>query len=286
MTGRAGALPVILPLLGYGRGTDSMSPSVNTTSWLSSIWSLLQGCGISRMVARATAASSSVNMRSLLPRWSAVTCAFSGQVCAEETSQRSNGNQRPGCGRKAFVILSDTPRASGSAKMSDQLLAASSSEAHARAVSDAYRQHYELLYFIVASRFRLPEPEAENVVHDVFVNFIRHRDHIEHERAWLVAAVCNAARDYLKSPQRRTVDRLPERSAFPGDAIVARLDIAALMCLLDSKCRDVLYRRHVDGCSLAEIATAYATTTSYAKTLIHRCLTTARAMLFRSRRTV
>jgi RNA polymerase sigma factor (sigma-70 family) len=185
----------------------------------------------------------------------------------------------------AFAILGDTPAAAPAAAMSDQLLMPRGTEADERA-DNAFREHYALLYFIAASRFRLPEPEAENVVQDVFVNFLRHRHHIANERSWLVAAACNASRDYWRSPHRREQPAVPERSASPVEQIAASLDVKALMRALPGKCRELLHRRYCDGCSPDELAKQYATTTGYAKIMLHRCLTAARALLVVSRRAV
>jgi len=169
--------------------------------------------------------------------------------------------------------------------MSDQLLTPSGTKADERA-DNAFREHYDLLYFIAASRFRLPEPDAENVVQDVFLNFLRHRDHIDNERSWLVAAACNASRDYWRSPHRRADRTVPERSTSPADQIAAHLDVKALMRSLPGKCRELLHRRYCDGCSPDELAKLYATTTGYAKIMLHRCLTAARALLAVSRRVI
>lgn len=148
----------------------------------------------------------------------------------------------------------------------------------------AYREHYGLLHFIAVARFHVPLPDAENVVHDVFVRFLRHQDRITNDRAWLVAAVCNAARDYWRAPERRTKADLPQRGASPVDALGAKVDVATLMHGLPDRCRDLLRRRFYYGCSSDELATTYATTTGYVKVMVHRCLTAARALLVGARR--
>jgi RNA polymerase sigma factor (sigma-70 family) len=168
--------------------------------------------------------------------------------------------------------------------MSDHTLAPRETEPNEGA-DNAFRENYELLYFIAASRFRLPEPDAENVVQDVFLNYLRHRQHIANERSWLVAAACNASRDYWRSPHRREGRPIPERSTSPADRIAAHLDVKALMRSLPGKCRDLLHRRYCDGSSPAEIAQLYTTTTGYAKIMLHRCLTAARALLVVSKAT-
>lgn len=148
----------------------------------------------------------------------------------------------------------------------------------------AYREHYALLHFIAAARFRVPAPDAENLVHDVFVRFLRHRDRIQDDRAWLIAAVCNAARDYWRAPERRVGAPREEHAFSPADALGASLDVASLMQQLPERCRDVLRRRFCDGSSSVELAATYATTTGYVKVMVHRCLSAARALLVGARR--
>jgi len=88
------------------------------------------------------------------------------------------------------------------------------------------------------------------------------------------------------TPHRREQPVVPERSASPVDQISATLDVNALMRSLPGKCRELLRRRYCDGCSPDELAKLYATTTGYAKIMLHRCLTAARALLVVSRRVV
>ncbi len=173
-----------LPQLRYGRGIDSMSPSVETTHLRSDMRSLLlrQGCGISSMVASATTmnviasmkpllrhgrgmssmvasattASRISNMRSLLPRCGAASVVVCRAVCIKETEEAANRYHRQKGGRMAFAILGATSATVASAAMSDQLLMPSGAKADERA-DNAFREHYALLYFIAASRFRLPD---------------------------------------------------------------------------------------------------------------------------------
>jgi RNA polymerase sigma factor (sigma-70 family) len=182
----------------------------------------------------------------------------------------------------AFAILAATP-ASLSA-MSNHLLTPSGIDADERADA-AFREHYALLFFIAASRFRLPEPDAENVVQDVFLQFLRHRHRITDDRAWLIAAACNASRDYWRSPQRGEGAALPERSIEPANTLAAQLDVKMLMRSLPDKCRDLLRHRYSDGSSIQELAARYTTTCGYVKVMVHRCLKAARALLVGSRRT-
>ncbi|MFP5245599.1 MAG: hypothetical protein ACLGH0_02810 [Thermoanaerobaculia bacterium] len=57
-----------------------------------------------------------------------------------------------------------------------------------------YEQHFDRLVGIAIERFKIATAEAETLVHDVFVSFLRSADRVVDEERWLVGAVCNARR--------------------------------------------------------------------------------------------
>jgi RNA polymerase sigma factor (sigma-70 family) len=230
------------------------------------------------MLARTTSASSSIER--LLPRARAAVIGMGRALSGEETGGRKNGYQREDEETTVAILAgpADTPETT----MSKELITPVGVE-----TDDAvYRDHYELLLFIAAGRFRIPFADAENVVHDVFLRFLKNRQRVTSTRAWLVAAVSNAARDYWRAPQRREGGAIPERATTPSDRLCAAIDATTLMDLLPAKCREVLSRRYCEGCSVEELATEYDTTTGYAKVMVHRCLVAARAIVDATRQQV
>ncbi|HEY4641746.1 MAG TPA: sigma-70 family RNA polymerase sigma factor [Thermoanaerobaculia bacterium] len=224
------------------------------------------------------------NIERLLPRWRAVSLVIGRRALSpEETRQKEKRYQIGEEGSVSFDILTVTPATLLRFDMANELLAIPDTEADDQDAT-AYREHYSLLLFIVGSRFRVPGPDAENIVHDVFLRFLRNRMRVHDERAWLVAAACNAARDYWRAPARREGGEMPERSISPGDGLAASIDVAELMETLPEKCRELLRLRYCDGCSAEELASTFSTTSGYAKLMVHRCLTAARALLVSVRR--
>lgn len=234
------------------------------------------GFGIESMLAKMTTSANST-IEPLLARGCAARAISWRALSGQETDEPENRYQ-PKAGKVAFAILSGV-----SEPMADQALPSVGTDLEDRADA-AYRNHYALLHFIAARRFGIPEADAENVVHDVFVRFLRHRNRIMDDRSWLVAAVCNASRDFWRAPERREEARVPEQTVSVSETLVAHLDVATLMGSLPEKCRNLLRRKFCDGCSSDELAVEYETTSGYAKLMVHRCLTAARALLVRVRR--
>jgi RNA polymerase sigma factor (sigma-70 family) len=156
----------------------------------------------------------------------------------------------------------------------------------------AYRAHYDLLRFIVASRFKVPADEVCGVIHDVFVSFLRHAEKVEQspadERAWLIGGVCNASRYYWR--KHRGDGFPPDIDDYIDPAAVAdetnsRLLLASVLRQLPERCRNLLRKRYSEGYTPDEIAAAESLARGSAKNLISKCLIAARAAYCRLQRT-
>src|SRR5258708_6510857 len=75
-------------------------------------------------------------------------------------------------------------------------------------VGELYTNHRKLLLFIACRKFRVPELDAEGLIHEVFLSFLQVGTPIHDVRSWLVAAMCNASRHYWRA-QGRT-ESLPD----------------------------------------------------------------------------
>jgi RNA polymerase sigma factor (sigma-70 family) len=159
-------------------------------------------------------------------------------------------------------------------------------------VGAVYRHHYGLLWSIAAGKFRVPQADAENVVHDVFVSFVRQHRRVANFRAWLVSAVCDASRTYWKRQGRVALEELPSGDAAPRDAAssrldtiaLARIDSGAVMSSLNPRCREILSLHYFDELSAPEISRLFGTTERYAKVMLHRCLCAARRVFATKKR--
>lgn len=142
------------------------------------------------------------------------------------------------------------------------------------AVYDAYRG---FLVALVCQKFRVPDDDALGLIHEVFLSFLRCRRDIVHQRAWLVAAACNAARGYWR--QRRYYNDPAaelETIGYAGDTEVL-VRVAEVLRRLPERSRRVLELHYLEGHSTREIATILNTTQGFAEKLVHASLVQARA---------
>jgi RNA polymerase sigma-70 factor (ECF subfamily) len=152
-------------------------------------------------------------------------------------------------------------------------------------VTTVYQAHFTLLRFVARDRFGVPHADAENLVQEVFVAYLRHYPTIENDKAWLLTATTNACRGYWRRNERRRELFEPEEltAANPESRTASGVDAKALFARIPNSCREILRLRFYDGLSGAEIARELQITVGYAKLKLHRCLQTARALLGGSR---
>lgn len=128
-------------------------------------------------------------------------------------------------------------------------------------------------------RYRISEIDAEALAHEVFLAYFLKADEVMNIRAWLVSAICNASKHYLRSRARLLPlsDQLseapdPQHASLP-DQLAAR---EAFACVT-AKCQIALRLRYLEGYSMPEVAEELNTTAKYAAKLVHRCLKQAQS---------
>lgn len=145
------------------------------------------------------------------------------------------------------------------------------------AVAEVYAAYRQFLVSLVSRKFGVPSDDALGLVHEVFLSFLRCRHEIENQRAWLVAAACNAARGY-RSRLRTDEDSLDAAenvgTTFDVDVM---LRAAEVLRRVPERWRRVLELHYLEGHSTREIAVILKTTTGYAEKLVHEGLAHARA---------
>lgn len=145
-------------------------------------------------------------------------------------------------------------------------------------VERLYVDHRNLLMYVACRKFRIPDSDAENLIHEVFLSFIQTGTRIENVRAWLVAAMCNASRHYWRS-QGRT-ESLPDNFSDhcdPGSQgleqkFALKMTIRQALDYLQPRCRETLWLHYFEGRSASDVARELETTNRYAEKLIHNCL--------------
>lgn len=145
-------------------------------------------------------------------------------------------------------------------------------------LSATYDAHRGLLIGTAITRYGIAEGDAETLVHDVFVAYLIHGQDVRNARAWLLSAICNASKAYLRT--RARVVGLPETFVDePDPASVGVSDrlpdaLAARECFacLTPRCQLALRLRYLEGYSVSEIAAELQTSSKYAQKLVSRCL--------------
>jgi RNA polymerase sigma-70 factor, ECF subfamily len=139
-----------------------------------------------------------------------------------------------------------------------------------------YREYGGMLCALMRIRFRIPESEAEGLLHDIFASLLRSSARIEHPVKWLVAAACNASRLYWRNAgprMLRVTDRLP--SPHNNEESVL---LADLLERLPVRTADVILLRYIEGLSGKEIAQRYGLSVGYTHLLVYRGMKRARAL--------
>ncbi|HEX6099385.1 MAG TPA: sigma-70 family RNA polymerase sigma factor [Thermoanaerobaculia bacterium] len=142
-----------------------------------------------------------------------------------------------------------------------------------------YVQYFDLLAQIAIFKFQVPDSEAETLVHDVLIGYLRKSENIVELRSWLIGAICYASRHYWRL-NGRILDGNPEVDLDRVDPASVRIldslpdQIAAREALecLTPRCQEVLHMRYFEGCTIAEVAGRLGVKTKYAQKLITKCL--------------
>ena len=157
-------------------------------------------------------------------------------------------------------------------------LPASTNASGERELAATYEQHYDLLVGIAVQRFGISHADAEALAQEVFVDFLVHAHRVNDPRAWLIGAVYNASKTYLRRAQR--TEPFADDAAEPADPRYARAgeawpDVLAAreaFARLTPRCQLALGLRYIEGHTIPAIAQILDTSKKYAAKLVARCL--------------
>ena len=141
-----------------------------------------------------------------------------------------------------------------------------------------YEEHLPILVSIAIRRFGIPECDAQTLAHEIFVDFLLKGATIVDQRGWLIGAICNASRYYLRT--RARAEPLPDTFAEEPDPHLARVlemwpdQLAARQAFsrVTARCQLVLRLRYLEGYSVPELARELGITKRYAAKLVSECL--------------
>lgn len=142
-----------------------------------------------------------------------------------------------------------------------------------------YDDYFDLLVQISVHKFRVPDSEAETLVHDVLLTYLRRSELIVDLRGWLVGAICHASRHYWRLNGRTVpaesdieLDRIDPKSLRILDSLPAQLAAREALERLSPRYQHVLHMRFFEGCTVPEIAQRLGVKTKAAQKLLTRCL--------------
>ena len=142
-----------------------------------------------------------------------------------------------------------------------------------------YEQYFPLLAQIAIFKFQVPDADAEALVHDVLISYLRKSDEILDLRPWLIGAICYASRHYWRLNGRTmgaeagvAFDRVDPASLRILDSLPDQLAAREALECLAPRCREILQMRYFEGCTVAEVASRLGVKTKYAQKLISKCL--------------
>jgi RNA polymerase sigma factor (sigma-70 family) len=178
------------------------------------------------------------------------------------------------------------PGSRGSEKTIGEMRAATA--AAAASAGQLYLDYAPLLRRVAVRKFNVPPAEAEALVHDVFINYlVTPRKVVDrHLRAYLIASVCNASRNYWRSRHTEarvfTADPCDASRAAAGEdtfeGLARNLTVASTLAKLGARCRELLHRYYLRGETTPAVAAAMQTTASNVNYLMHMCRKRARAI--------
>lgn len=174
---------------------------------------------------------------------------------------------------RTSIVRELHPRAARNAVVTDALLVAeirNGSTAAAGTFFDRYARHVERLIWSLLG----PEPEAEDVLHEIFVRALEGIESVEDPsrlKSWLTGITVHTAREWIRRRTRRRwlrfVDELPEpptpsASEEVNEATRCTYDVLSSMSADD---RVFFSLRFIEGMELSEVALACDVSVSTAK---------------------
>ena len=149
---------------------------------------------------------------------------------------------------------------------------------------ETYLEHAPLLRKIAIRRFGIARGDAETLVHDVFATYLTHAASVRATTPYLVGAICNASRQYLRRAHIETTLFCGEDpcAATPGDSLMEevhrKLILSRVLARIGSRCRDLFHRYYMQGETSRQIADAFDTTPGTILVFLHQCRRRAKAV--------
>ena len=148
---------------------------------------------------------------------------------------------------------------------------------------DAIYETYRLLLRRLAVRRGIPIRDADDLVHDVFATYLANQSNVRDVHAYLIGAICNAARQYQRKERAAPFCEGRNVCAAAGNddllnAVIGNLVIRAALARLGSSCRETLQRFFLLGETAVSIAESRETSPNYIRRLLNYCRNRVRSI--------
>lgn len=147
----------------------------------------------------------------------------------------------------------------------------------AAAFEEAYLRYAPRLQRIAIRKFRIAAADAEVLVQDVFTTYFQHASDVEMLEPYLIGAICNASRNYLRRSSASQALFCGEHpcAATPDDALLKEVErktlLAQMLARVGQPCRDLLQRFYVNGEGTEALARAFGLVRGSVKVKLFKC---------------
>jgi RNA polymerase sigma factor (sigma-70 family) len=143
-----------------------------------------------------------------------------------------------------------------------------------------YLQYFDHLVQVAVFKFKVPETDAEGLVHDVLISYIRKNEVIIELHSWFIGAICFASRHYWRLNSRAVIeadldvslDRVDPTSLHILDSLPDQLAGRQALERLSPRYQEILHMRYFEGLTVPEMAKLLGVKSKYAQKLIAKCL--------------
>jgi RNA polymerase sigma factor (sigma-70 family) len=133
---------------------------------------------------------------------------------------------------------------------------------------------------MVFARFRIPEQDAEDLLQQALLTYVRKRQTVRNPESWLVGTLRNRCLKYWRSRRRRLytavdsaiLESVASDGASGQEHSDMRRDLEGAMGRLRPRCRSILGLRYGLGCEPRETARRLGYKESSIYKLMERCL--------------
>lgn len=145
---------------------------------------------------------------------------------------------------------------------------------------------------VVFARFRIPEQDAEDLLQQALLTYVRKRHTVRNPEAWLLGTLRNRCLKYWRTRRRSLytavdnaiLESVAEDGAVGQERAAMRRDLKGAMGRLRPRCRSILGLRYGLGCEPRETARRLGYKESSIYKLMERCLAALSSQLMGSSR--